>query len=494
MQASSRSEEQKRFDLIFWAGQALFLLINLVTVKDGHNWGDDFAQYIIHAQNMLNGRPYLEGLNLDSWVTGLPGYPLVLAGLMAVFGLSFPVFKAANALFWAGNCIVVFYIARRYLRIEFAAAASLILASSPFIFTFKQNVLSDILFAFLASASLWAYILYRDSKPKTRSNADRWFTAAMVLAALAAMTRHAGMVLFLVFYLSGTANRDKQKYAAAPFFFLIAVKLILLFWSVPLTGNLKELSGLAENPLSLVMGSFAYNILAIAVFLFPYAANPFAPGLSGGVYEVMKFLSVPGILFLTGWLFYGVNKRRISVRALFTILYFLSITLWPISDGVRYVLPLAGFAVIGLMYGVQRLNEKLKMGDVPMYAIAGAFLLFNLMCVLVRFGYNDDDIGREHNREMIAWVAENTSEEDRFAARYPRAIGLLAARQGVQNWFLPEKPEMLLERIKEHKIKYLIFEHDRLAPAFAQIIRPRGDFAEVWRNDAYVIYEVKNLE
>ena len=32
----------------------------LATIRDGHDWGDDFSMYIRHAQNLARGEPYAE--------------------------------------------------------------------------------------------------------------------------------------------------------------------------------------------------------------------------------------------------------------------------------------------------------------------------------------------------------------------------------------------------------------------------------------------------
>ena len=32
----------------------------LATIREGHDWGDDFSMYIRHAQNIAHGEPYAE--------------------------------------------------------------------------------------------------------------------------------------------------------------------------------------------------------------------------------------------------------------------------------------------------------------------------------------------------------------------------------------------------------------------------------------------------
>jgi hypothetical protein len=44
----------------------LFVLVNILTLNSGHNWGGDFAQYILHAQNILGHRPYSGDIMIES--------------------------------------------------------------------------------------------------------------------------------------------------------------------------------------------------------------------------------------------------------------------------------------------------------------------------------------------------------------------------------------------------------------------------------------------
>ena len=46
--------------LYFGCLLAIITAFHVATVREGHLWGDDFAMYIHHAQNIVEGRPYAE--------------------------------------------------------------------------------------------------------------------------------------------------------------------------------------------------------------------------------------------------------------------------------------------------------------------------------------------------------------------------------------------------------------------------------------------------
>ncbi|HEV2672560.1 MAG TPA: hypothetical protein VGU74_15810, partial [Gemmatimonadales bacterium] len=60
-------------------------VLYLATIRAGHGWGDDFAQYILHARNIAAGVPYTQTgyiYNPDNPEVGPraypPGFPVLL--------------------------------------------------------------------------------------------------------------------------------------------------------------------------------------------------------------------------------------------------------------------------------------------------------------------------------------------------------------------------------------------------------------------------------
>src|SRR5215218_8467038 len=55
-----------------------YFVLAIVTMDGGHAWGDDWAQYILHARNLLTGAPYGETgyiFNPDNPSVGPSTYP-----------------------------------------------------------------------------------------------------------------------------------------------------------------------------------------------------------------------------------------------------------------------------------------------------------------------------------------------------------------------------------------------------------------------------------
>src|SRR5690242_710038 len=86
----------------------LFLFIVpllFINIKSSHDWGDDFAQYLIQARNIVEHRPQTENnLILDEQngafaVKAYPvGFPLLLAPIYALKGLDIKYYFIVNSL------------------------------------------------------------------------------------------------------------------------------------------------------------------------------------------------------------------------------------------------------------------------------------------------------------------------------------------------------------------------------------------------------------
>ena len=133
---------------------ASFVVVSATLVLgDYQALGGDFAQYLMHARNLLLGRPYSD--LLEHYPSVLPAYPALLTVPMRLFGPNFYWYGLLNSLMWAGYCV----LALRYFapRLGTAAAAWTfmgVIVFAQFVTHFQQHVQPNILYAFAAMAAL----------------------------------------------------------------------------------------------------------------------------------------------------------------------------------------------------------------------------------------------------------------------------------------------------------------------------------------------------
>jgi len=100
------------------AGVAVFLVS---TLRKGHNWDGDYALYIMHAENIVAGRPYgATGyiFNPQNWIHPAaypPGLPLLLAPVYRLAGLDLQRMKLVGVFSFALFLLVFARTATRHL-------------------------------------------------------------------------------------------------------------------------------------------------------------------------------------------------------------------------------------------------------------------------------------------------------------------------------------------------------------------------------------------
>ena len=171
-------------------------LLGSSVLTRGHFWGDDFAAYIMQAKSILAG-------NIDEFVTANTftvtqsshqigpaaypwGFPLMLAPVYALTGLSPLALKLPIVLTYLGFLLVFFYLTKRRFTLTESLLAVSLFAFNPELLRFLDEIISDIPFLFVSTlAILVADIYIRENQIKHR----RW---------LAALT---GVVVFTAFFI-----------------------------------------------------------------------------------------------------------------------------------------------------------------------------------------------------------------------------------------------------------------------------------------------------
>ncbi|MDA0746850.1 MAG: hypothetical protein O2954_10040, partial [bacterium] len=144
-------QRTSRYSLLVAACILAAAFFYATSVRDGHDWGGDFAQYILHAQALLQGQPYAPPPGFVpnhylSWAP--PAYPPLLpvgiAGLIALFGLNFIAIKLLVVTLFILGLAAYWRFARIDLPLPAAFGALILLAFSPYLLKFSNKILSDI--------------------------------------------------------------------------------------------------------------------------------------------------------------------------------------------------------------------------------------------------------------------------------------------------------------------------------------------------------------
>ncbi len=166
-------------------------------IRDGHDWGGDYAQYILHAKALTQGLDYAPppGFILNPYLPWVPVayppfYPLCIAGVLALLGLNFIALKIQIVAFFSVALYAYWRLLRSSMPVKVALAALAFLAFSPYHLKYSNKLLSEI--PYLAVSLFAILAAERFFRPKSSFRDAAGFTLLLVLACCA---RSAGLAL-----------------------------------------------------------------------------------------------------------------------------------------------------------------------------------------------------------------------------------------------------------------------------------------------------------
>lgn len=400
------------------------------TRQFGHDWGDDFAQYLRHAQNIAAGRPYKQTGHLlnpkyqISPETYPPIFPLLLAPVVTAVG---PGDFARLKLVGIG-CLVAALLVWGWLLTAEAEAEKLpaaawpihllpligLIAVCPAVWQQKDHILSELPYLLMQGLAFGAIAWFRRRPP-----AAAWRSAGAVLLLGTALwlpygCRTTGLILIGAFALETGWRHWRQLWAAreAALALTVTAGLILLqrayldshdagysaqlrtyFSAAQVLDNLRLYGGLASH----------------------YWGDQ--PGLSADGYWILG--AAAALLVVLGWRW---RWREASARTeeWYFAGYLLAVVLWPMPQGNRYLLPLLPLAVLYGWRGARRLpgawGRQLPTVLAVVLMLVGRTAISRLPAVPAQLDEPD-------NRLLLRWVARQPPGAV-FLHDKPRALAL----------------------------------------------------------------------
>jgi hypothetical protein len=377
----------------------------------------DYAQYILHAKALLDGRPYGDVGYLFHPAAGPigppaypPGLPLTLLPILAVAGVSYPLFRVLMLV----SMVVFAYAAWRRLSADVepwqaaigAGFTALAIEAQPGIL----GPISDPGFC----ALLWMAVLVTDAAPLT------WRRVVLVIALGfgAIAYRLAGVALVPAFVLYGIVQwrRNHWRGLVPPAVWSAAGLAAALVVRRPLP----SMDWLRMLPPDLSarwhMLSTQYRFTLFEAELYPFASN----ALNDAYHALASLLLVAGLTVIL-W------RIRRSLLGAFLVAYVLMLLAVPTAEG-RYlwpIFPLFCTAIpVGAHWCLTRMRVPAVRLRVPLATAFGVILAATLFTALGRErprSLTDD----ADTRALFAWAREeNTRHPMRVAFRNPRVFTL----------------------------------------------------------------------
>ncbi len=475
------------------AGLALLFItsfiINIITLRDGHNWGDDFAQYIMYAQNMISHRPITEGVMLGLSVFPPIGYSILLAVVILFKGINFGAMKLLTVFFWFGMVIGYFYFLRTRKEQEPWKVIVLLLFSSMF-FTFKQTLSPDIPFAFYVVWAVYFFEQYYLSKK------NHFFYLFLLSATLSVLTRNAGVFLFaaaLLYCLFILKEPKKILWLAGSF--LICHMVQRIFVGVEPQNPWMQYIHDPQSTLQAMMVNFSTVFKSAGLTVVPHLTH-LEDGLYQAIDPLLKWTSGLFLIVIFFIFLHRAKKGRAAFLDIAFICYLIGLISWagaivhPPEIFARYMIPVYGF----ILYYFFRILRSISPSITRI--IFAVILFLNVYNISLKFNFNDDAILKSESQEMFAWVREHTSRDQSIMFTPPRALALMAQKHVGPIWFENTDEQSLLANlsaIKRWQYRYVIvFKEDINEEKW--LSDPRLKLRPAWENKKFIIYEVIKTE
>lgn len=473
------------------AGLALALTIALTgvfylaTLKPGQDWGDDFAQYLVHAKNLATGRAYKESSyinNTDAMIgpeVYPPVWPAMLVPVYRWFHGSMLVMKVEQVFIFLLTLLVMFWLFKRDLPWPLLISLLALISLNPWIWQFRDRLISEM--AFLLFIYLSFYLVERGYE-RNRKGWGRVADAVLIGLAiyLAYGTRSVGLVLIPAFGAYDLLKNRRPTWLAVQ---AISLALGLVFWQNRTLNSVGGYGPQLEPSLSYVKQSMTEMIQLLSSY---WSNGFFKPG-QWALFAVLSGLAVLGLVIKL--------KRHLSITELFPVFYLLPFLILPLAMSVRYVVPLVPIFLLYAFIGLAEIVRRFQFGGV---CYAGLVLALLLSYAGTYYKSHDSltppSLGTRDTQELFEFVDQQVTDNDVIVFRKPRAFALLTGKK-VTVWHQEPDDQKLWDFFHRVKATYLIIGPKNIEPedqAFisAFVERNRDRFAETFTNADYTMYRI----
>jgi hypothetical protein len=466
----------------------LVLIAYVATVTEGHDFiPDDFAAYVMHAKNLVEGRPYGDihyifnpaAVSVLAPVHGYPPvYPLILAPVYKIWGANLRAMKIATALCF-GVALLAFALLFEDTLPQWALCAAILLVGFNLTFWEARNyLLSEFPYVMFSSCALLAaQKIYKNLSPQA------WNVPAALLLAFffygTYATRTIGIVLIPALMLA-----DLCKFRR-PSKFLV---LVVLLTATPIV--LQNLLVASPKEYMVAVHPSPAEVWRHFVYYGKVSSYVWQNGAS-------KAAQIIFALFFTVLAALRFARRMWSRQSIveFYLLGYLAVLLvWATEIGMRGLLPLLP---LYFAYGLEEMIALTGRFSQPAKAVCYAALLVAITVSYAgAFHWNARqphplDVADAEAQELFAYVRQNTVPTDLLVFQKPRILALFTGRSTTM--LAPDEPAALsVQFLAANHARFLIQNQSMGYPIpeymAAGLLAPQP----VFQNAAFQVYKINS--
>ena len=464
----------------------LLLLLPLfwIGTENLHDWGDDFAQYILQARNIVTGQSQIND-NLVFPKEELPfaivaypvGFPLLLAPVFAKFGLFIPPYLYLISFFLIISSILLFEYLKRIFDVQNSFLIAIMFSYNLISLILKKEILSEFPFVL---ALLALFLIIQTGQRKT-------FVLAGLLAGILVSIRVSGFVIFpaiLSWQLVTKNGLPMNKRLANSCLFIATGLAVFGFLNMAIFNiDLKNFFGFYAQQFD----TNSEKIIANFLDLFGKAAELILPPLKSIIWTWL-------VLVLVG---IGFTKRfkHAQLADWFFLFYLLLIVFYPYSSsGMRFLFPVIPIILIYFVIGFETIAALIlskQRSSQFLIVIACLSIIFSLK-TFYSLPKADGPYSKDA-RSAFNFIRTKTPENAVILFSRARALNLYADRKAT--FLIQHKSENEnFATLQKIKCDYILYADER-SGAFNQnlqdfLMKRKSDYDTLFKEDRYLILQL----
>ena len=423
----------------------LLMPLFLINLRNSHDWGGDFAQYIHQAINITEGRPQWDNgyiFNPDNPYLAPQsypvGFPVLLSPVYYLFGNSIFAFSCCLTFLLICCLIVMFLFFRKFFSYIISLLAVLVLAYNPWILMFKGEIISDIPFTLFFSLSVLLYAGY-DSR---KADIPREILLGLVIG-FTMLIKGIGVVLLIgimadILVKTFLDNKGEKRIIREAFSFIVIVLVTSVFLYVIVD---KVLLPAKEDTYKFFSTLFDYRslgntILVTSDYYVQVIEDFFHP--DNGKWNVFPSITKAFALsfFILG-LFIKCMKRP-GYPEYIILLYLLVILSFPnTTQGFRYLVPVAPLILFYIITGIRsvRLPVMIKPGYIALFIGLIMLVQYKSGVLGIISSQNNTLVGPQEPEavSVFGFIKKNTPENSKIVFIKPTVLALYTGRKSFTN-------------------------------------------------------------
>ena len=474
----------------------LFFLLPLlyINVKTTHDWGDDFAQYIVQAKSMVSKTNFVSqvaGLTNYSPSYRPAGFPLLLVPFYYFFGNSTYVFLLFISSLLILLSMVFFRFLCHYFNVVVSFLLTLVFVYNPAVLALKSEIMAEIPLTLFLVAGIWVY---------TGKNKN-YLLFTLIIATLLIFIKSIGVVFIMAVAVDLVVQYIINRHREEQSFYFKNIGRIVLYCSLPFViyftanyfifnipfgseGWYSKLVSLSDLAGTVQRNFILYKDLYFISFEqeVPNYINVFVKSC------ILVFLLIGMVVKL---------KRKVEMYDYLVFLYLAVIITYQYSHGgYRFLFPVIPFLLFYTFTGVQVFITRLQIKSIVpvcsfLLLILGSYTVNTKAIIketpLMQWGPEDSDFS-----ECVNFIKRTTTSEDCFLFVKPWAFNLYTERKVVP---LSGNDNVVSFKkcIEINKVNYIVActnpNYELYDLNLLHLVSVQKSFKEVWKNEIYTIYK-----